>query len=82
MEPTYEKMTQFMENYFETCNNYAQNPETVHRMDDYYTQDVHFFPYISAFGGPENVITTRDDFYRTFTTIHLAMSNLKTMTLL
>jgi hypothetical protein len=36
-------------------------------MDDYYTQDVHFVPYISAFGGPENAISNRDDFYRTFT---------------
>lgn len=67
MKPTYEEMTKFMEDYFSTYNSDAQNPETVHRMDDYYTPDVLFVPYISSFGGPENVLTNRDDFYRTFT---------------
>lgn len=67
MKPTYEDMVQFLEDYFKTYNNYAQNPATVHRMDAYYTPDVHFVPYISTFGGPENVLTNRDDFYRTFT---------------
>ncbi len=67
MKPTYEEMLQFMKEYFNAYNSYAQDPATVHRMDDYYTPDVRFIPYISSFGGPENALTSRDDFYHTFT---------------
>ncbi len=67
MKPTYEEIIKFMKDYFDTYNTYAQSTETVHKLDDYYTPDVRFVPYIAAFGGPENALTSRDDFYRTFT---------------
>jgi hypothetical protein len=67
MKPTYEEMMEFMKEYFEAYNNYAQNKATVNRMSDYFTPDVHFVPYISAFGGPENPVTSREAFYQMFT---------------
>ncbi|MGA2107891.1 MAG: hypothetical protein ABSH25_09630 [Syntrophorhabdales bacterium] len=67
MKPTYEEMLHWMRGYFNAYNAYAQNPETVGRMSDYFTSDVHFVPYISAFGGPGNAVTSRDDFFRMFT---------------
>lgn len=56
-----------MNEYFVTYNAYAQNPETVDRMGDYFTPDVKFVPYVSAFGGAQNAVTNRDDFFRMFT---------------
>jgi hypothetical protein len=56
-----------MNEYFVAYNAYAQNPETVDRMSDYFTPDVKFVPYVSAFGGPQNAVTNRDDFFRMFT---------------
>jgi hypothetical protein len=67
MKPTYEEMIKFMKEYFDAYNNYAQNKATVNKMADYFTADVHFIPYISAFGGPENVVTSRDGFFQMFT---------------
>lgn len=67
MKPTYEEITKFMNGYFEAYNTYAQNPATVHKMDDYYVPDIVFVPYVAAFGGPTNALTRREDFYRTFT---------------
>ncbi len=66
MKPTYEDIMKWMQEYFQSYNAYAQNPETVARMAAYFTPDVHFIPYISAFGGPENAVTNRDDFFRMF----------------
>jgi hypothetical protein len=56
-----------MQDYFAAYNAYAQNPDTVLKMSAYFTTDVHFVPYISAFGGPEHAVTSRDDFFRMFT---------------
>ena len=67
MNFTYEDIVEWMNEYFKAYNAYAQNPETVDRMSDYFTPDVHFIPYISAFGGPESAVTSRDDFFRMFT---------------
>lgn len=67
MAPAYEEIVQWMNDYFKAYNAYAQNPETSHRMRAYFTPDVHFIPYISAFGGPENAVTSCDDFLRMFT---------------
>ncbi len=67
MKPTYEEMMKFMRDYFDAYNRYAQNQATVDRMSDYFASDVHFIPYISAFGGPENAVTSRDAFYHMFT---------------
>lgn len=67
MKPTYSDIVHWMTDYFAAYNAYAQNPETVARMSDYFTPDVRFVPYISAFGGPSNAVTDRDEFFRMFT---------------
>ncbi len=67
MKPTYDEIVRWMEEYFAAYNAYAQNPGTVHRMSDYFTENVRFVPYISDFGGPEKAVTSRDDFFRMFT---------------
>jgi hypothetical protein len=67
MKPTYNDMVDWMKDYFAAYNAYAQNPETVDRMKDFFTPDVRFIPYISAFGGPANAVTSRDEFFRMFT---------------
>ena len=67
MKPSYEEIMSWMREYFSAYNSYAQSPETVDRMSDYFTPDVRFVPYVSAFGGPEAAITRRDDFFRMFT---------------
>ena len=67
MRPTYDDIVKWMKDYFAAYNAYAQNPDTVLKMSAYFTTDVHFVPYISAFGGPEHAVTSRDDFFRMFT---------------
>jgi len=67
MKPAYDAIVKWMKDYFEAYNAYAQNPDTVDRMRDYFTGDVRFVPYISEFGGPEKAVTCRDDFFRMFT---------------
>jgi hypothetical protein len=67
MKPSYEEMVKWLHEYFAAYNAYAQNPATVERMSAYFTPDVRFVPYISAFGGPGNAVTSREDFFRMFT---------------
>lgn len=67
MNPTYNTIVEWLREYFAAYNAYAQNPETVQRMSDYFTKDVSFVPYVSDFGGPKNAVTSRDDFFRMFT---------------
>jgi hypothetical protein len=67
MKPTHDDIVKWMKDYLAAYNAYAQNPVTVNKMSDYFTADVRFVPYISAFGGPGNAITSRDDFFRMFT---------------
>jgi hypothetical protein len=66
MKYTYEDIVKWMKEYLNAYNSYAQNPETVERMAEYFTADVHFIPYISAFGGPENVVSSRNEFFKMF----------------
>ncbi len=67
MKLTYDEIVRWMKEYFAAYNAYAQNPRTVHRMSDFFTENVRFVPYISDFGGPEKAVTSRDDFFRMFT---------------
>jgi len=67
MRPTYEDIVKWMKDYLAAYNAYAQNPETVNKMVDYFTEDVRFVPYVSAFGGPEKAVVNRNDFFRMFT---------------
>jgi hypothetical protein len=67
MKLKYEDIVKWMGDYFKAYNAYAQNPKTVNRMSEYFTPDVRFVPYVSAFGGPERAVTNRDDFFHMFT---------------
>ncbi len=67
MKPTYDEIASWMKGYFAAYNVYAQNPDTVNKMSDYFMTDVRFVPYVSAFGGPGNPVASRDDFFRMFT---------------
>ena len=48
MELTYENIVKYMKEYFEAFNTYGQNPETIHRMDDYFAPDFEFIPYVAT----------------------------------
>jgi hypothetical protein len=63
MKPTYDEIVKWMRDYFATYNDYAQNAETVHQMDEYFAPDLTFIPYMYVFGGPGNAIKSREDFY-------------------
>ncbi len=59
MELTYNSILKFMQDYFETFNQYGQDPANVHRLDDYFAPDLEFTPNVSGV-----VHTTRrDKFY-------------------
>jgi hypothetical protein len=65
MEFTYDNILKWMKEYFKAYNAYAQNPETVSRMCDYFTPDLEFLPYTVQL---EHIHTTnRDDFLRVLT---------------
>jgi hypothetical protein len=64
MELTYDNIVKWMKDYFQVYSTYGQDPKTAHRMNDYFTPDLEFIPYIAALRGP---ITSRDDFLRVTT---------------
>jgi len=64
VELTYENIEKWMREYFEAYNSYAQNPDTVERMNDYFMPDMEFIPYVAQLKGPKGSVTSRDDFYK------------------
>ena len=48
MELTYDSIVKYMKDYFEAFNTYGQNPDTIHRMDDYFAPDFEFIPYVAT----------------------------------
>lgn len=64
MELTYDNILKWVKEYFETYNSYAQNPETVHRMDKYFAPDMEFIPYVASLKGPKGSVNNREDFYK------------------
>ncbi len=48
MEFDYDDVIKYMKNYFDTFNKYAQYPDTVHRMDDYFAPDFNFIPFVAT----------------------------------
>jgi hypothetical protein len=65
VEITYDNIMNWMKEYFQAYNAYAQNPDTVSRMCDYFAPDLEFFPYTVQL---EHIHTTnRDDFLRVLT---------------
>jgi len=67
MKPTYDGIVKWMREYFDEYNRSAQDAATVHAMDTYFAPDLTFIPYMSVFGGPENAIHSREDFYSMLT---------------
>lgn len=67
MKPTYDEIVQWMKDYFAEYNASAQDAATVHAMDKYFAPDLTFIPYMYLFGGPENAIKSREDFYAMLT---------------
>lgn len=59
MEFTYDAIVKYMKDYFDTFNKYGRDPETIHRLDDYYAPDVEFTPYVAGIGHT----ASRDEFY-------------------
>ena len=60
MELTYDNIVKFIKDYFNVFNKYGQDPEEIHRLDDYYAPDLEFTPYVAGIGHT----TGRDDFYQ------------------
>ena len=60
MELTYDTIIRYIKDYFNVFNKYGQNPEEIHRLDDYYAPDLEFTPYVAGIGHT----TGRDDFYQ------------------
>ncbi len=67
MKPTYDEIVKWMNDYFDEYNASAQSAETVHRMDEYFAPDLTFIPYMYVFGGPDQAIKSREDFYSMLT---------------
>lgn len=67
MKHTYEEIVQWMKDYFADYNASAQDAKTVHAMDKYFAPDLTFIPYMYLFGGPDNAIRGREDFYNMLT---------------
>jgi hypothetical protein len=65
MELTYENIAKWMHEYWNAYNEYAQNPETVSRMCDYFTPDMEFLPYVAQISHMHT--TKRDDFFNILT---------------
>ena len=63
MKPTYDEIVKWMHEYFAEYNRSAQDAATVHAMDPYFAPDLIFIPYNHIFGGPQNAINSREDFY-------------------
>ena len=64
MELVYDNIVNWMKDYFKVYSTYGQDPKTAQRMNDYFTPDLEFIPYIAALRGP---VTSRDDFLRNTT---------------
>jgi hypothetical protein len=63
---SYDDIVKWMKIYFETYNKYAQNAETVDKMDDFFAPDLVFKSYIAGLGdgGP---VVSREVFKRILT---------------
>ena len=62
MELTYDSISEWMQEYFQTYSTYGQKPETADRMKNYFAPDLQFIPYIAGIGGPEGGFKSRDEF--------------------
>jgi hypothetical protein len=63
MSLTYEQMAEWIEEYFAAFNQHGQDPEQIHRMDEYFSRDFVFNPYIAYVGK----VAGRDNWYKVLT---------------
>ena len=60
MKMTYDQMAEWIEVYFADFNKYGQDPREIHRMDEYFSKDFVFNPYIAFVGK----VAGRDEWYK------------------
>ena len=63
MPLTYDEMTAWIERYFAAFNLYGQDPDEIHRMDEYFAKDFVFNPFIAHVGK----VAGRDNWYKVLT---------------
>jgi hypothetical protein len=63
MKPTYDEIAAWIERYFDDFNKYGQDPEQIHRMDQYFCKDFVFNPFIAHVGK----VAGREDWYKVLT---------------
>lgn len=60
MKLTYDEMVAWIKEYFDVFNLYGQDPEEIHRMDEYFSKAFSFNPFIAHVGK----VAGRDDWYK------------------
>src|SRR4030067_668229 len=60
MALTYEELARYIDAYFAEFNAYGQDPGNIHRMDEYFSKDFVFNPYIAHVGK----VAGRDNWYK------------------
>ncbi|MCE5253988.1 MAG: hypothetical protein LLG45_07275 [Actinomycetia bacterium] len=60
MKLTYDEMLAWIKEYFDAFNLYGQDPDEIHRMDEYFSKDFVFNPFIAHVGK----VYSRDDWYK------------------
>jgi hypothetical protein len=63
MNLTYDQLAAWIDEYFAEFNTYGQNPAEIHRMDEYFSKDFVFNPYIAYVGK----VAGRDNWYKVLT---------------
>ena len=57
---TRDEMVKWVDEYFAAFNQHGQNPDTVHRMDEYFAKDFVFNPFIAHVGK----VAGREEWYK------------------
>lgn len=60
MAMTRDEIAHWVDEYFQVFNTCGQNPDTIHRMDEYFSKDFVFNPYIAHVGK----VAGRDEWYK------------------
>jgi hypothetical protein len=60
MRLSYDEIVRWIDEYFAVFNKHGQDPETIHVMDDWFSKDFIFNPFIAYVGKVEG----RDNWYR------------------
>ena len=63
MNTTYDQLAALIDEYFAEFNRYGQDPNEIHRMDEYFSRDFVFNPYIAYVGK----VAGRENWYKVLT---------------